>query len=225
MTTTPPSRATSPPQRRGSCSRTPSSLRHLVRPPRLARAARAVGSHAEAHATICSTSVSLAFCLVITRAVVNIINTWTAVELAMVSVERVHEYMSLETEAPPSSVGGRALTSSPWPPANWPHSGELNFVNVSVRYKGVPHPALASLTLHVPPRTKVGVVGRTGAGKSTLMLAMLRILEPETGTITLDAVDITRVGLDELRTRIAIVPQEPTRERSRAPRLCVRDVI
>ena len=172
---------------------------------------------ATGHLTPASGGLVLQYAVMLTSSIVAIINTWTAVELAMVSVERVPRVHRAETEAPAETAAADA------PPARWPFAGELVLENLSVRYKGAPHPALAQLSLHVPPpRTKVGVVGRTGAGKSTLVLALLRILEPETGTITLDGVDISRVGLDELRSKVAIVPQEPTVSASPAARARAR---
>jgi len=93
------------------------------------------------------------------------------------------------------------------PPPAWPSAGALVFDNVTVTYReGLP-PVLSGVSLDIRPGEKIGVVGRTGAGKSSLMLALFRIMEPSTGRVLLDGIDITTIGLDDLRSRLAIIPQ------------------
>ncbi|KAJ2358340.1 hypothetical protein GGF43_000870 [Coemansia sp. RSA 2618] len=128
------------------------------------------------------------------------IRNYSECEISMNSVERVNQYLVLEQEAAPDS--DRFLSDA------WPSSGSVEIRNLTVEY--VPDtPVLHDLSLSVKHGEKIGVVGRTGAGKSTLSLAFLRFIEAAQGSISIDNVDISQVALDDLRRRITIIPQDP----------------
>lgn len=95
-------------------------------------------------------------------------------------------------------------------PNDWPAQGGIQFNNVTVRYRPDLDPVLRNITLNILPGTKVGICGRTGSGKSSLMLTLFRILEMESGNIEIDHVNIQKIGLSSLRTKLAIIPQDPT---------------
>ncbi|KAF1990822.1 ABC transporter [Aulographum hederae CBS 113979] len=92
-------------------------------------------------------------------------------------------------------------------PKGWPSSGEVRVEDLTVTYRG--SPALTNINLRINPRSRVGIVGRTGAGKTTLAHSLLRFLEPESGKIIFDGVDISTLKLFHLRQGISIIPQEP----------------
>ncbi|KAL6299258.1 P-loop containing nucleoside triphosphate hydrolase protein [Sparassis latifolia] len=127
------------------------------------------------------------------------------VETYMSSVERVVQYSRgdlIEQELPHEIPDRR-------PPAVWPARGAIQFNEVVMRYRpGLPF-VLKGLSLDIRGGEKIGVVGRTGAGKSTLMMALYRIVELTSGSITVDGVDISTIGLRDLRSKIAIIPQDP----------------
>ncbi|KAL3283196.1 hypothetical protein HHI36_006346 [Cryptolaemus montrouzieri] len=121
----------------------------------------------------------------------------------MTSVERVLQYTKLDKESPFESPPGNK------PPRNWPEAGRLVFKNVFLRYAVDEEPVLKNLNIEIEAGEKIGIVGRTGAGKSSLISALFR-LAPTDGTIQIDGVDIAKVGLTDLRSKISIIPQEPT---------------
>ncbi|KAJ2450833.1 Multidrug resistance-associated protein 1 [Coemansia sp. RSA 2336] len=94
-------------------------------------------------------------------------------------------------------------------PRNWPAQGKISVHGYSMRYHQELKPVLHNLTFDIKSREKVGVVGRTGAGKSSLSQALLRLVEPDSGSIEIDGVDISTIGLHDLRSQISIVPQDP----------------
>lgn len=83
------------------------------------------------------------------------------------------------------------------------------FVNYSVKYREDLEPVLKDMTFEIKPREKVGIVGRTGAGKSSLSLALFRILEPANGSIIIDGINTANLGLHDLRHKLTIIPQDP----------------
>ena len=93
--------------------------------------------------------------------------------------------------------------------ANWPVQGYIEFFNYSVKYRKNLPAVLKKITLRIKPREKIGIVGRTGSGKSTIFLAILRIMEAESGSIFIDGVKISELGLYDLRQKITIIPQDP----------------
>jgi ATP-binding cassette subfamily C (CFTR/MRP) protein 4 len=128
-----------------------------------------------------------------------------AVESQMTSVERVLEYCSLDQE-PPAQVSPKNR-----PPMNWPSQGEIVFKNVSMAYLNEEYPSLVlrNITLQVKGGEKIGIVGRTGAGKSSLIQILFRMGILVNGQIEIDDIDIDKIGLDDLRSRISIIPQDP----------------
>lgn len=125
----------------------------------------------------------------------------TRLATQMVSVERLAAYHSLPQEA--------ALVTDAPPPPEWPHAGEIIAHSVSMRYRqGLPL-ALRQVSFHIPACSLVGVVGRTGAGKSSLLAALFRLAEPHEGYLEIDGVRTDRLGLHELRPRLALIMQQP----------------
>lgn len=118
-------------------------------------------------------------------------------ELEMNAMERVVEYMSLETEP----LCGEK------PPSAWPSSGTIEFKDVSVAYAPDLPPVLKNISLRIEHNERIGVVGRTGAGKSSLTLALFRFLETQSGTIKIDGLDIFKLNLHALRSQLSIIPQ------------------
>ncbi|XP_046899863.1 multidrug resistance-associated protein 1 [Hypomesus transpacificus] len=131
-----------------------------------------------------------------------IVRAWTDVENNIVSVERVKEYSDTVKEAA-WSVEGSTL------PLAWPQTGTIEFHDYGLQYRKGLDWALKGITLRIQEREKVGIVGRTGAGKSSLALGIFRILEAAKGKIYIDGVNIAEIGLHNLRSRITIIPQDP----------------
>ncbi|CAF0703150.1 unnamed protein product [Brachionus calyciflorus] len=123
------------------------------------------------------------------------------VENLMTSVERVFEYTALDIES--------LETGKTKPPKDWPSSGEIKFENVSFRYDKNLSAVLSDLNLIINSSEKIGIVGRTGAGKSSIIQTLFRIAEPE-GSISIDGVNIKDLSLHDLRCKLSIIPQEPT---------------
>jgi len=94
------------------------------------------------------------------------------------------------------------------PPTEWPTQGQIEFRNLSLAYSNNVKPALLNLTFSIQGREKVGIVGRTGAGKSSIISALFRLTEP-TGHMFIDNIHINRIGLHDLRRKISIIPQDP----------------
>ncbi|KAJ1865050.1 hypothetical protein LPJ78_002941 [Coemansia sp. RSA 989] len=125
------------------------------------------------------------------------------VELAMASVERVHQYIEIDQESPAICTMDSEL------PQNWPIHGTIDAVDVEAGYK-LNEPVLHKLSFKIPHGARVGVVGRTGAGKSSLTMVLLRLIEASQGKVVLDGVDIALVGLETLRQGITTIAQNPT---------------
>ena len=123
-------------------------------------------------------------------------------ENQMTSVERVLEYSNVESEPPLESTPDKK------PRDTWPEEGRVEFKNVYMRYSPLDPPVLKNLNFVVLPHEKVGIVGRTGAGKSSLISALFRLSDLE-GEIEIDGVKTSEIGLHDLREKISIIPQEP----------------
>ncbi|KAL2629428.1 hypothetical protein R1flu_014114 [Riccia fluitans] len=124
-------------------------------------------------------------------------------ENKIISVERIKQFTNLEREAPYVIEDSR-------PPTHWPSEGLIELRNLQVRYN--PHSPLVlhGLTCRIEGGQKLGVVGRTGSGKSTLIQTLFRLVEPSGGNILIDGLDVTRIGLHDLRSRLSVIPQDPT---------------
>ncbi|KAM9795005.1 ATP-binding cassette sub-family C member 5 [Neosynchiropus ocellatus] len=128
----------------------------------------------------------------------------TETEARFTSVERIHHYIKcLESEAPRHGPE----TAAPAP--SWPLQGKITFQDVQMRYRNDLPLVLKNLSFTIPPEETVGIVGRTGSGKSSLGVALFRLVELAGGSITIDGINIAQIGLDDLRSKLAIIPQEP----------------
>lgn len=150
-----------------------------------------------------SAGVSLSYAIGFSENILWLVRLYAMNEQNMNSVERIKEYLDVEQEAVLINEKNR-------PAKNWPAHGGVEFIGYSTRYRKELDPVLKNVTFKIEPREKVGIVGRTGAGKSSLTLAIFRALEAESGKILIDGVDIGMIGLQDLREAITIVPQDPT---------------
>ncbi|KAF9323833.1 hypothetical protein BG006_001111 [Podila minutissima] len=130
------------------------------------------------------------------------LNTICLLETSIVSVERIKEYSELKSEA-------RDVIPDSKTDEAWPQQGMIQFSNYSTRYRDGLDLVLKDLDLIISAGERVGIVGRTGAGKSSITLALFRIVEAAAGTIAIDGIDISTLGLQELRSRLTIIPQDP----------------
>lgn len=146
---------------------------------------------------------SLTYAITFTDNVLWVVRLYAMNEQNMNSVERIREYLEVEQEAAEIVPENR-------PSTDWPESGSVIFSDYSTRYRSDLDPVLKHVSFEIKPFEKVGIVGRTGAGKSSLALALFRSLEAETGKIIIDGVDISKIGLRDLRQSITMVPQDPT---------------
>lgn len=144
----------------------------------------------------------LSYALNITNLLTGVLRLASLAENSLNAVERVGTYMDLPSEAP-------LVIETSRPPPGWPSEGTIRFENVVLRYRPELPPVLLGLTFTISPSEKVGIVGRTGAGKSSMLNALFRIVELERGKICIDGYDISKFGLEDLRKVLGIIPQAP----------------
>ncbi|KAF3987062.1 hypothetical protein FT663_04617 [Candidozyma haemuli var. vulneris] len=143
----------------------------------------------------------LAYAVSSTSSLDMIIRIASSAEVNLVSIERLIEYANLPQEAPEVIEDHRPLS-------NWPAQGTINFDNYSTRYRAGLPSVLKSINVQFKPSEKVGIVGRTGAGKSSLTLALFRLIEATGGTINIDGIDSSQIGIADLREKLNIIPQD-----------------
>ncbi|CAK5240113.1 unnamed protein product [Aphanomyces euteiches] len=141
------------------------------------------------------------YSLQFTSTLESLVWAWSMFETAMIAPERVAEYTNVEQEATriiPASVS-----------SSWPQDGSIQFHNVSFRYKPTDPLVLKNITFQVRSGEKVGIVGRTGAGKSSLTMALFRINDIVSGTMKISGINTSNIGIKTLRESMVIIPQNP----------------
>lgn len=144
---------------------------------------------------------SISYALNVTQTLNWLVRMSSELETNIIAVERVSEYAELENEA--------KWVTDTRPPEKWPEAGRLQFDNYKVRYRPGLDLVLHGITCDIDSTEKIGIVGRTGAGKSSLTNCLFRIIEAAEGRILIDNVDVSTIGLHDLRSRITIIPQDP----------------
>ena len=122
-------------------------------------------------------------------------------EAQMNAIERIKEYVDTIDPEPP-------MTTDVHPPAGWPSEGKIEFKDAKLRYRDGPL-VMKGVNLSINSQEKIGVVGRTGAGKSTMMIALFRITDLCEGSISIDGIDLSTLGLEDVRRALCIIPQDP----------------
>ena len=146
--------------------------------------------------------ISLTYAISFTEGALWLVRFYSNLEMNMNSVERLKEYMDIEQE-PYNAEAGPVAPS-------WPQEGKIEVSDLSLRYAPTLPRVINNVSFTVEPKMKVGIVGRTGAGKSTIITALFRFLDADTGNIKIDNIDISSVDLQRLRRSITIIPQDPT---------------
>jgi ATP-binding cassette, subfamily C (CFTR/MRP), member 1 len=165
-------------------------------------AERAVSGSDEAFAGLAGLAIS--YSLSVTQSLNWSVRMASDMEADMVAVERILEYTMLPSEGAKEMPSDELLKLTQWPKA-----GDIAFADAQMRYRPELPLTLKGLDIRIPASSKVGVVGRTGAGKSSLMVALMRIVELSGGEITIDGVDTSTIGLAKLRKSISVIPQDP----------------
>ncbi|KAL3501061.1 hypothetical protein ACH5RR_035510 [Cinchona calisaya] len=138
----------------------------------------------------------------------NVLQAWVIwnlcnVENKMISVERILQFTNIPSEAP-------LVIDNCTPHCEWPLHGRIEIENLHMQYSPTLPRVLKGITCTFPAGKKIGIVGRTGSGKSTLIQALFRVVEPSDGRILIDGLDICKIGLQDLRSKLSIIPQDPT---------------
>ncbi|XP_059462993.1 ABC transporter C family member 10-like [Corylus avellana] len=146
---------------------------------------------------------SLSYGLSLSNNLVRAIQMHCSIANDIISVERLYQYMHIPSEAPQVIEGSRPMTY-------WPAVGKVEIQDLQVRYRPSAPLVLCGINCTFEGGHKIGIVGRTGSGKTTLISALFRLVEPAAGKIIVDGIDISQIGLHDLRSRLGIIPQDPT---------------
>uniref|UniRef100_A0A8C5SKT9 ABC-type glutathione-S-conjugate transporter n=1 Tax=Laticauda laticaudata TaxID=8630 RepID=A0A8C5SKT9_LATLA len=144
---------------------------------------------------------SISSAMNITQTLNWLVRMTSELETNIVAIERLNEYTEIKNEAP--------WVTTQRPPSQWPNNGEITFIDYKVRYRPELELVLDGINCDIKGTEKIGVVGRTGAGKSSLTNCLFRILEAAGGKILIDGLDIATLGLHDLREKLTIIPQDP----------------
>ncbi|KAL5011002.1 hypothetical protein ScPMuIL_013307 [Solemya velum] len=145
---------------------------------------------------------SISYALEITQTLNWFVRMTSEFETKVIAIERIKDYSDHPREA-------ELILEDKRPHPSWPDSGVVEFKNYSTRYREGLELVLKNITAHIKSGEKVGVVGRTGGGKSSLTISLFRLIEPANGSIVIDDIDVCSMGLHDLRTKLTILPQEP----------------
>ncbi|XP_071686201.1 ABC transporter C family member 8-like [Rutidosis leptorrhynchoides] len=146
---------------------------------------------------------SLSYALALSGTQVFFTRWYCSLANYIVSVERMKQYMQIPPEPP-------AIVENNRPPSSWPSKGKIEFEDLQLRYRLNAPLVLKGITCTFKEGTRIGIVGRTGSGKTTLITALFRLVEPDSGKILIDGLDICSIGLKDLRMKLNVIPQEPT---------------
>ncbi|XP_024179439.1 ABC transporter C family member 8 isoform X2 [Rosa chinensis] len=146
---------------------------------------------------------SLSYALTLTMTQIFVIRWYCNLSNYIISVERIKQFMQI----PPEPL---AIVEDKRPPSSWPTKGRIELHSLKIKYRPNAPLVLKGISCTFKEGTRVGVVGRTGSGKTTLISALFRLVEPNSGKIIIDGLDICSMGLKDLRMKLSIIPQEPT---------------
>lgn len=148
---------------------------------------------------------SLSNAIGLSQTILTLVRTMNELEVELNSFQRMREYSEIEPEEDVKESNLRPGGI----PASWPTSGRVEFHNVTARYQSDGADVLRNISFAAWPGERIGIVGRTGSGKSTLGLSLLRFVDIVGGEVTLDGIDINQIPLNRLRTSVTLIPQEP----------------
>ncbi|KAK9923579.1 hypothetical protein M0R45_031988 [Rubus argutus] len=146
---------------------------------------------------------SLSYSLTLTGAQIFVTRWYCNLSNYIISVERIKQFMMISPEPP-------AIVEDKRPPSLWPQKGRIELYSLKLKYRPNAPLVLKGITCTFKEGTRVGVVGRTGSGKTTLISALFRLVEPSSGKIIIDGLNICSMGLKDLRMKLSIIPQEAT---------------
>ncbi|OVA11350.1 ABC transporter [Macleaya cordata] len=146
---------------------------------------------------------SLSYAMALTGTQVFMTRWYCNLANYIISVERIKQFMEIPSEPP-------AIVDDKRPPPSWPSKGRIDLQDLKIKYRPNAPLVIKGITCTFKEGTRVGVVGRTGSGKTTLISALFRLVEPVSGKILIDGLDICLMGLKDLRLKLSIIPQEPT---------------